>query len=105
MKRPETGLEKPVSPPTSRVTAVARAPSRNTDRGATLCCESEGNPHRRSDRATSTGHAGVIRPERVEQQGVNPKDGDLRLARVKPCESSVEARRGGDVQISPQSWV
>ena len=35
----------------------------------------------------------------------DPKDGELCLNRVKPRETTVEARSGSDVQIDRQIWV
>jgi len=40
-----------------------------------------------------------------EQDGYDPKDGELCLTRAKPEETLVEARRDSDVQIDLHSWV
>jgi hypothetical protein len=40
-----------------------------------------------------------------EHKGLDPKDGELCLNRVKPGETLVEARSDTDVQIVRQIWV
>ena len=47
-------------------------------------------------------HANLSEQERTRR---DPKDGELCLSRAKPGETLVEARRGSDVQIDPQSCV
>ena len=40
-----------------------------------------------------------------EHSGLDPKDGELCLGRVKPGETLVEARSHSNVQIDGQTWA
>jgi hypothetical protein len=53
----------------------------------------------------SAGHNSSEERSECEHTCWDPKDGELCLNRVKPRETTVEARSGSDVQIDRQIWV
>ena len=55
--------------------------------------------------AQSAGHNPSGDRSECEHTCWDPKDGELCLNRVKPRETTVEARSGSDVQIDRQIWV
>ena len=55
--------------------------------------------------ALSAGHNPSGERSECEHTCWDPKDGELCLNRVKPRETTVEARSGSDVQIDRQIWV
>ena len=55
--------------------------------------------------AQSAGHNPSGERSECEHTCWDPKDGELCLNRVKPRETTVEARSGSDVQIDRQIWV
>jgi len=54
--------------------------------------------------AQSAGHNPSGDRSECEHTCWDPKDGELCLNRVKPRETTVEARSGSDVQIDRQIW-